>query len=148
MVEAPGYCPPGPKCLFHLTVYRHSRRTGIAYLGILRVNLKRCAVMAGAANRFHGERKVMKRLAFVTIATAALALGACNRNNDDAVQNAELNQPNAELSDQANQAAMDAANAEAANLAAQQNLLNAQNAAAQANVVNPREADEQNVSGM
>ena len=90
----------------------------------------------------------MKRLAFVTIATAALALGACNRNNDDAVQNAELNQPNAELSDQANQAAMDAANAEAANLAAQQNLLNAQNAAAQANVVNPREADEQNVSGM
>jgi len=106
------------------------------------------AVMADCANRIHGERKVMKRLAFVTIATAALALGACNRNNDDAVQNAELNQPNAELSDQANQAAMDAANAEAANLAAQQNLLNAQNAAAQANVVNPREADEQNVSGM
>jgi hypothetical protein len=28
MVEAPGYCPPGPKCLFHLTVYRHSRLPG------------------------------------------------------------------------------------------------------------------------
>ena len=25
VVEAPGYCPPGPKCLFHLTIYRHSR---------------------------------------------------------------------------------------------------------------------------
>ena len=28
MVEAPGYCPPGPKCLFHLTVYRRSRLPG------------------------------------------------------------------------------------------------------------------------
>src|SRR3954463_14655005 len=28
MVEAPGYCPPGPKCLFHLTFYRHSRLPG------------------------------------------------------------------------------------------------------------------------
>jgi len=25
VVEAPGYCPPGPKCLFHPTLYRHSR---------------------------------------------------------------------------------------------------------------------------
>ena len=90
----------------------------------------------------------MKRLAFVTIATAALALAACNRNNQDEVQNAELNQPNAELNAIADQAAMDAANAEAANLAAQQNRLNAENAAAQDNTVNPREADEQNVSGM
>src|SRR5438270_8740611 len=145
MVEAPGYCPPGPKCLFHLTVYRHSRRTGIAYLGILRVNLKFSAVMAAMTKGFHGELKVMKRLAFVTFATAALALAGCNRNNEDAVQNAELNQPNAELNDIANQAAMDA---EAANLAAQQKQLNAENAAAQENIVNPREADEQNVSGM
>ena len=90
----------------------------------------------------------MKRLAFVAIATASLALAGCNRNNEDAVQNAQLNQPDAELSDQANQAAMDAANAEAANLAEQQNRLNAENAAAQDNVVNPKEADEQNVSGM
>jgi len=28
VVEAPGYCPPGPKCLFHLTIYRHSRSPG------------------------------------------------------------------------------------------------------------------------
>ena len=90
----------------------------------------------------------MKRLAFVTFAAAALALAGCNRNNEDAVNNAELNQPNSELNEIANQAAMDAANAEAANLAAQQNLLNAENAAAQANIVNPKEADEQNVSGM
>jgi hypothetical protein len=91
----------------------------------------------------------MKSLVFVTLATAALALGGCNRNNQDAVQNAELNQSDAELNEIANQAALDAAaNAEAANLAAQQNLLNAENAAAQDKTVNPREADEQNVSGM
>ena len=89
----------------------------------------------------------MKRLAFVTIATAALALAACNRGNEDAVNNAELNQPSADLNEIANQAAMDAANAEAAALATQQNMLNAENAAAD-NTVNPREADEQNVSGM
>ena len=83
----------------------------------------------------------MKRLAFVTVATATLALAGCNRGNEDAVNNAELNEI-------ANQAAMDAANAEAAALASQQNLLNAENAAAQDNTVNPREADEQNVSGM
>jgi hypothetical protein len=91
----------------------------------------------------------MKSLVFVTLATAALALGGCNRSNQDAVQNAELNQPDSDLNEIANQAAMDAAaNAEAAKLAAQQNLLNAENAAAQDNTVNPREADEQNVSAM
>lgn len=90
----------------------------------------------------------MKRLAFVTVAVAALALGACNRDNADAVNNAELNQPDAELNDVANQAAMDAANAEAAALANQQNLLAAENAAAEDHVTNPKEADEQNVSGM
>jgi len=147
-VEAPGYCPPGPKCLFRLTIYLRSRRTGTHQIGILRVNLKFVTVMADRDNRLHGERKAMKRLVFVTFATAALALAGCNRNNEDAVNNAELNQPSAELNEIANQAAMDAANAEAANLAAQQNLLNAENAAAQANIVNPKEADEQNVSGM
>jgi len=25
VVEAPGYCPPGPKCLFHVTLYRRSQ---------------------------------------------------------------------------------------------------------------------------
>ena len=74
----------------------------------------------------------MKSLLFVTIATAALTLAACNRGNEDAVNNAELNQPDAELNDVANQ----------------QNMLAAENAAAQDHVTNPKEADEQNVSGM
>jgi hypothetical protein len=89
----------------------------------------------------------MKRLAFMIVGAAALTLAACNRDNQDAVQNAELNQPNADqLNELANQAAMDAANAQAsANNA--QNAANELNAAAD-NTVNPREADEQNVSGM
>ena len=33
VVEAPGYCPPGPKCLFHPTFYRHSRLPGTAKIG-------------------------------------------------------------------------------------------------------------------
>jgi hypothetical protein len=33
VVEAPGYCPPGPKCLFHLTLYRHSRLPGPPEIG-------------------------------------------------------------------------------------------------------------------
>ena len=88
----------------------------------------------------------MKRLVFVTIGTAALALAACNKNNPDAVQNAELNQPESDLNELANQAAMDAANAQAAaaNAQAASNELNA----AADNTVNPKEADEQNVSGM
>lgn len=89
----------------------------------------------------------MKRLVFVTIGTAALALAACHKNNPDAVQNAELNQPESDLNELANQAAMDAANAQAAANNAQQ-ASNELNAAAADNAVNPKEADEQNVSGM
>ena len=33
VVEAPGYCPPGPKCLFHQILYRHSRLPGPAKIG-------------------------------------------------------------------------------------------------------------------
>ena len=89
----------------------------------------------------------MKKLTFVTIGAAALTLAACNKGNEDAVQNAELNQPAAEqLNELANQAALDAANAQAAANNAQ-NAANELNAAAD-NAVNPREADEQNVSGM
>lgn len=88
----------------------------------------------------------MKRLAFVAVGTAALALAACNKNNPDAVQNAEINQPESDLNELANQAAMDAANAQAAANSAQQ-AANEANATAE-NVVNPKEADEQNVSGM
>ena len=89
----------------------------------------------------------MKNLAFVTIATTALALAGCNRGNEDAIQNAELNQPAAEqLNELANQAAMDAANAQAAANEAKE-AANEANAIAD-NAVNPQEADEQNVSGM
>ena len=146
MVEAPGYCPPGPKCLFHPTVYRHSRRTGAYEIGILRVNLNHAAVMARRANMLAGKRNSMKKVAIVTIGTA-LALAGCHKDNPDAVQNAELNQPAAEqINELANQAAMDAANAQAAANSAKA-ASNELNAAAE-NVTNPREADEQNVSGM
>jgi len=57
VVEAPGYCPPGPKCLFHLTVYRHSRRTGTREIGILGVNLKSSAVIAALLRPFMGNGK-------------------------------------------------------------------------------------------
>ncbi len=103
--------------------------------------------MAGRATMLRGEPKHMKKLAFAFVTTAALALGACNNSNQDAVQNAELNQPAPDqLNELANQAAMDAANAQAA-------ANNAANAANEANAVadnttNPQEADEQNVSGM
>ncbi len=90
----------------------------------------------------------MKRLAFVTIGAAVLALGACNKGSEDTVQNAELNQPAAEqLNDLANQAAMDAANEQAA---AQNNIANEvheQNAVIE-NVTNPTDAEQQNVAGM
>ena len=38
----------------------------------------------------------MKRLAFLIGGAAALALAACSNNNQDAVNNAELNQPAAD----------------------------------------------------
>ena len=148
MVEAPGYCPPGPKCLFHLKVYRHSRLPGAPQIGIFRVNLKDSTVMAAFDQLFDGERKIMKKLAFAIVGTAALTLAACNNNNQDAVENAEINQPEADqLNELANQAAMDAANAAAAQANAQAQAMNEQNASVD-NAVNPQEADEQNVSGM
>ena len=91
----------------------------------------------------------MKILAFALTGAAALALAACNSNNDDAVQNAEVNQPSAEeLNDAANAAAMDAANSEAAALGTQEQQLEQENAAAPANAADSSDADEQNVSGM
>ena len=86
----------------------------------------------------------MKRLVFVVSSVAAIALAGCNRDNQDAVNNVELNQPSADdLNALSNQAAMDAANSEAANT-----QVTDENAAAEDNTANPREADEQNVSGM
>ena len=90
----------------------------------------------------------MKRLAFAIVGTAALTLAACNNSNQDAVENAEINQPDSDqLNELANQAAMDAANAQAAAQANIQNAANQENAAVD-NTVNPTDAEEQNVSGM
>jgi len=87
----------------------------------------------------------MKRLAFVIGGAAALALAGCSGNNQDAVNNAELNQPAAEdLNALANDAA---ANAEDQNLANQQQQLD-QNAAADENGSNPTEDQEKNIDAM
>lgn len=87
----------------------------------------------------------MKRLVFLMGGTAALALSACNSNNQDAVSNAELNQPAAEdLNALANDAAI---NAEDQALGNQQQL-NDENAAAEDNGVNPSEAEEKNIDAM
>ena len=88
----------------------------------------------------------MKKLSFAVIGAVALMTGACSGGNDDQVNNAEMNQTGAELNDIANDAAANAA--EAQNLAAQQQQLEANNAEATDNTVNPEDADEQNVSGM
>ena len=88
----------------------------------------------------------MKRLAICLTGAAALMVGACSGGNEDQVNNAELNQPAAELNDLANEAANTAMEANA--LADQaQNLANEANAATD-NTANPEDADEQNVSGM
>jgi len=93
-----------------------------------------------------GEINGMKKLAFACLGTAALLTSACNRNNSDQVNNAEMNQYGAEqLNDLANEAAN---NAEAEALGTQQQQLEAQNAANADDTTNPADADEQNVSGM
>ena len=88
----------------------------------------------------------MKKLAFVIVGISVLGVAACSNSNQDAVNNAELNQPAA---DNLNELSSSAANdAEAAALANQQAALNAENAAAADNTTNPTDAQEQNVSGM
>ena len=129
MVEAPGYCPPGPKCLFHATVYRHSRVAPAGpKIGICRRIRKGSTSVPEASKGWHfrphccygGCRrptilggKRMKRLVFAVSGTAALALAACSGNNQDAVNNVEMNQPATDLNALSNDAAKDAANARA-----------------------------------
>ncbi len=85
----------------------------------------------------------MKRLVFLLSGAAVFALTACNNSNQDAVQNAELNQPAADdLNALANDAATDANNA----LANQQ--ANDMNGAALDNGSNPTEAEEKNIDAM
>ena len=103
--------------------------------------------MAPPGTSLMGNGKAMKLRLLALSATAALALAACNSSNQDAVNNAELNQPAVELNDLSTDAANDAANAEAAALGEQQNQLESENAAAD-NTTNPSDEQEQNVSGM
>jgi hypothetical protein len=102
--------------------------------------------MAKVGEQLIWGTKRMKRLVFALTGAAALTLAACGSSNQDQVGNAELNQPTADLNEQANEAAMQAA--EDAALGNQQAQLNQENAAAKENVVNPSDAQEQNVSGM
>jgi hypothetical protein len=97
-----------------------------------------------------GERKLMKKFVFVAFGIAALGIAACSSNNQDTVNNAELNQPAADLNTEASDAANDAANSTAASLGNQEQQLQDQNAAAPApdNTTNPSDDQEQNVSGM
>ena len=70
---------------------------------------------------------------------------ACNNNNQDAVNNAELNQPAADdLNALANDAAMNAENQALGNQQQQLNDLNAP----PDNGVNPSEAEEKNIDAM
>jgi hypothetical protein len=89
----------------------------------------------------------MKRLAFVIGSAMALTLSACGSGNQDAVSNAELNQPAAEdLNAQANEAAMNAEDQSLGNQ--QQQQVNDMNAAASENGPNPSEAEEKNIDAM
>ncbi|HEY8435337.1 MAG TPA: hypothetical protein VIK68_12125 [Sphingomicrobium sp.] len=86
----------------------------------------------------------MKKLAFTLIlsGSAAFGLAACNNNNQDAVNNAELNQPAAEdLNGLANDAANNAQDQALGNM-------QDQNAAAEDNTVNPTDAVENNIDAM
>lgn len=86
----------------------------------------------------------MKRLVFLIGGAASLALAACSGNNQDAVNNAELNQPSADdLNALANEAAMNAENQALGNEQA-----NSENAAANESGPNPSEAEEKNVDAM
>ncbi len=102
--------------------------------------------MAGLHNVFQGT-KPMRKLVIALVATASLSIAACSGNNQDAVENAELNQPAADdLNAMSLDAANDAANAEAAALGTQAQQL--EEAPAEDNTANPAEEDEQNVTGM
>ena len=89
--------------------------------------------------------KRMKRLVFLSVGAPALSLAGVQRKQPGSVNNAELNQPAADLNALANDAA-DAANAEDQALGNQQQHLNDENAARKRPI--PSEAQEQNVDGM
>ena len=84
----------------------------------------------------------MKKLSALAVAAGLMSLAACNNNNQDAVNNAELNQPAAEdLNGLANDAANNAQDQALGNM-------QDQNAAAEDNTVNPTDAVENNIDAM
>ena len=56
LVEAPGYCPPGPKCLFHQIVYQHSRFPGMPKIRARRPHFKELTKKDRSGNRYGDER--------------------------------------------------------------------------------------------
>ena len=88
----------------------------------------------------------MKALTFALIGGTALLTAACNRGNEDQVNNTEMNQAGVE---ELNNLSADAANdaAEAAALGNQEAMLNQEDTAAD-NTTNPDDEQEQNVAGM
>ncbi len=92
----------------------------------------------------------MKKFGIALAAAASLSLASCSGNNQDAVDNAQMNQPAADdLNAMSSDAANDAAAAEAEALGTQQQQLEqAPPAADNNNTTNPTDADEQNVAGM
>lgn len=88
----------------------------------------------------------MKRLTFIIAGAAVLTLSACGGSKQDQVDNAVMNQPNADqLNELANAAANDAANAPAPVAV---NNVDENVSAPVENTTNPTDAEEQNVSGM
>ena len=55
MVEAPGYCPPGPKCLFHQILYRHSWLPSKPTIGICAGIFKQLTNATKMGNRFGAD---------------------------------------------------------------------------------------------
>jgi DNA-binding protein YbaB len=90
----------------------------------------------------------MNRLTFAAIVGgAAIALTGCGSKNQDQVDNAVMNQPNADqLNDLANDAANDAATAPPPKAA--ENRADENASAPVANTANPSDDQEKNVSGM
>ena len=87
----------------------------------------------------------MKKLTFAFIGAGALLTAACNSGNQDQVNNADMNAYGTEdLNSLANEAAN---NAEMEALGNQEDQLNQENQSTD-NTVSPKDADEQNVSGM
>ena len=116
MVEAPGYCPPGPKCLFHLTVYRHSRLPGTLQIGILRVNLKIMPLLwqCFATRDLRGTESDEKTGFCDDWCGCAGACRVQQRATRTRSRTPNSTSPSADqLNELANQAAMDAANAQA-----------------------------------